>query len=367
MSTYQELRINRTQLDDCQSHRRELAVELDEGQVLLGVELFAFTANNISYAALGDAMGYWRFFPTVEGQGLIPVWGFAVVLQSHCEGVAEGERFYGYYPMASHVVMEPGRVDAQGFTDTIAHRQGLPAIYNHYLNCATDPLYSDDSEAPQMLLRPLFTTAFLLDEFVAGNQAFGARQVIITSASSKTAISLAYLLSRHRAERGQDYEVIGLSSTTNRAFAAGLGCYDRVLEYGEVESLAGDVPSMVIDLAGNSQLLARLHGHLQAALRYSCQVGASHWDQRQALPNGLPGPKPVFFFAPNEGKRLHQLWGSEAFARTLAERWQAFSGFARSWLIFEYGHGAEVVRERYLAALQGQLEPQVGVVLSLAE
>ena len=47
--------------------------ELQTGQVLFRVDRFAFTANNISYALAGDMLGYWRFFPTVEGWGRLPV------------------------------------------------------------------------------------------------------------------------------------------------------------------------------------------------------------------------------------------------------------------------------------------------------
>ena len=41
-------------------------VPLAPGQVRLRVESFALTANNITYAAFGDAMNYWQFFPTGE-------------------------------------------------------------------------------------------------------------------------------------------------------------------------------------------------------------------------------------------------------------------------------------------------------------
>ena len=42
---------------------------LADGQVRFGVDRFAFTANNISYALAGDMLGYWRFFPAPDGWG----------------------------------------------------------------------------------------------------------------------------------------------------------------------------------------------------------------------------------------------------------------------------------------------------------
>ena len=47
---------------------------LEGGQVRVRVESFALTANNITYAALGDMLNYWQFFPTGEaGWGIVPV------------------------------------------------------------------------------------------------------------------------------------------------------------------------------------------------------------------------------------------------------------------------------------------------------
>lgn len=79
---------------------------LADGQVRVRIDSFALTSNNITYAAFGDAMSYWQFFPsTEEGWGSIPVWGFASVVQSLHPGVAVGERLYGYWPMSSGAVL----------------------------------------------------------------------------------------------------------------------------------------------------------------------------------------------------------------------------------------------------------------------
>ena len=85
---------------------------LADGQVRVRVDRFAFTSNNITYAAFGQAMQYWQFYPVPADPdgtawGCIPVWGFAVVTQSQHPGVPVGERLYGYWPMASHAVVQP--------------------------------------------------------------------------------------------------------------------------------------------------------------------------------------------------------------------------------------------------------------------
>ena len=52
------------------------------------VDRFAFTANNITYAVLGDELKYWQLFPAPEGFGNIPVWGFGEVIASKHPAIA---------------------------------------------------------------------------------------------------------------------------------------------------------------------------------------------------------------------------------------------------------------------------------------
>jgi hypothetical protein len=115
---------------------------LPDGAVRFRIDSFALTSNNITYAAFGAAMNYWRFFPADDpAWGRIPVWGFATVAESRCVGLSSAERFYGYWPLASHAVLQPERVTANGFIDGVAHRRELHAVYNQYLRCSADPGY----------------------------------------------------------------------------------------------------------------------------------------------------------------------------------------------------------------------------------
>lgn len=358
--------VSRHSLADCSVQAGQVAtVDVDEGQVLLRIDRFAFTANNITYAALGDFLRYWEFFPAPEGKGIIPVWGFAEVLASKCQGVDPGERFYGYYPMSTHLLVEPCKASANGFVDGSKHRQQLPGIYNQYIRCSNDPLYSVETEALQMLFRPLFTTSFLLDDIFQDNQYFGAQSLVLTSASSKTATGMAFLLQHHRAQREENYSIVGLTSAGNLEFVQGLGCYDRVLTYGQVECLEHDKPWAIVDFAGNAEVLRRLHTHLDQQLQYSCLVGASHWDQRGSLPKDLPGPTPQLFFAPSQAQKRLNEWGKTKFQQLLAERWQVFTTFIGGWLIVDYGLGVDAVEKAYQASLAGHFDPQKGLVLTL--
>ncbi len=342
-----------------------LVAELGDGEVRLKVAEFSLTANNITYAAMGDFLKYWEFFPAVEGEGIIPVWGFADVVESNCDSVKVGERFYGYYPMAQYLTVKPTHENPSSFIDGAEHRQSLSVIYNQYIRCSNDPIYKVETEALQMLLRPLFTTSFLLDDFFADNDFFGAKQVVLTSASSKTALGMAFLLHHNRGERSQDYKIIGLTSPSNRAFVEGLGCYDEVVSYGDLASMDADCDTAVVDFAGNGEVLGQLHQHFDDKLKYSCMVGASHWDQRAGMPEKLAGPEPIMFFAPTQAEKRINEWGGPAFQQKVATVWSVFTGFVDGWMDVERHAGAEATNAVYQQVLSGSFNPKAGYIVSL--
>ena len=341
---------------------------LAAGQARLRIASFALTSNNITYAAFGDAMKYWEFFPSAVLQhGRIPVWGFADVVASALDGVAVGERFYGYFPMSQHVLLQPVRVTAAGFSDGAAHRRELHPVYNHYSRCSTDPGYRPDQEAQIAILRPLFTTSFLIDDFLADNGFFGARSVVLSSASSKTAYGTAFCLSQ-RHDSITAVKVIGLTSPANLAFTRGLGCYDEVLAYDALTSLPADVPTVYVDLSGSAAVRRSVHAHFQDALAYSCAVGGTHWDALGSG-QGLPGPKPTLFFAPAQIKKRNVDWGAAELQRRIGTAWAAFmarvSDPQSPWLTVQHGQGPAAVEAVYRSLLDGRSDPQQGHMLSL--
>lgn len=333
--------------------------EPQDGEALLRIERFALTANNITYGVFGDAMQYWQFFPAPEGWGRIPVWGFATVVRSRSPQIAEGERVYGYLPMATHLVVQPGRIAETTFMDGSAHRRALPAAYQLYRRVSKDTTHDPQHEDQQALLSPLFITSFLIEDFLADNALFGARSVVIASASSKTALGVAHRLSKNRP---QSCEVIGLTSARNRAFCEGLGHYDRVVTYDALESLPADTPSVYVDMAGDGALLARVHNHFRDALRYSCIVGATHWEQR-GTQHQLPGAKPQFFFAPAQIKKRTQDWGPGGVDQRFAEAWQAFLPSLSRWLRVQRSPAAQI-ETVYREVLEGRSTPETGHIVT---
>jgi Protein of unknown function (DUF2855) len=342
---------------------------LPAGGVRLRVDSFALTANNITYAAFGDTMNYWAFFPTGDAAtGCIPVWGFADVTESRCDGVALGERFYGYWPIADEAVLEPTRINAAGFVDGASHRRELHPVYNHYQRCSNDPGYTAAHEGQHALLRPLFTTSFLIDDFFADNGFFGTRTVILSSASSKTAYGTAFCLAQRRGEGDGEVRIVGLTSAGNRSFVQGLGCYDDALVYEAVGSLPADVPSVYVDFSGSVALRAAVHQHFGDRLAYSCSVGGTHWSDLGGG-KGLPGPKPTLFFAPAQIKKRNADWGAAALQQRIGDAWAAFmrpvTDPQRPWLRVVHGRGADAVAAAYQRLLAGEVDPAEGHMLSV--
>jgi hypothetical protein len=333
---------------------------LESGQVLLRVDRFAFTANNITYGAVGDLIGYWSFFPAQEGWGRIPVWGFADVVCSRHDGLRADERIYGYFPMSTYLVVQADRVSAAGFIDAAAHRATLPPIYNQYTRVAADLTYDPAQEAQIALFRPLFTTSFLLDDFLAESTFFGARSVILSSASSKTALGLAFLLSHSR--RGP-CDVMALTSPANKAFVERTGYFNRVVTYDALRSLSGEPPAVFVDFAGNAGVVSAVHHALGQALKYSCSVGVTHWE-KMAPGAELPGPAPLLFFAPDHARRRIGDWGAAGLQARVGEALRRFLDSAR-WLRIVEGRGHSAVEAVYRAALDGKMDPSEGHVLSL--
>ena len=358
--------VNRNNLRDCRYVEQPL--DTQPGDVVLAVDRFALTANNITYAAVGDAMGYWSFFPAEPGWGRIPVWGFADVIESQHDNIAVGERVYGYLPMSSHLQVRPARVTARGFFDGAAHRAERAPAYNQYTRLAADPAHDPAHEATRMLLQPLFLTSFILDDFItefcaSADNPSGARAVVLSSASSKTSLGLAFLL---HANRAGNVRVIGLTSPANRAFVEKVGYYDTVVAYDALHTLDRDTPVVFVDMAGNGGVLRAVHEHFDAALRYSCLVGATHWEARGgAGRDTLRGPAPELFFAPTVLQKRTKEWGREGFDSRVASAWGAFVPAAQRWLKVVSESGPLHVETIYEQVLAGRAPPDTGYVLSL--
>jgi len=334
------------------------AAALPQDALLVKVERFAFTANNITYAVMGDALKYWQIFPAPQGFGNIPVWGFGEVIASRHPGVAVGEWLFGYFPMATHLVIEATDVSKRALRDGAEHRREVSPVYNLYSRVTGDPAFAGHQGDLQALLRPLFMLSFMVDDFLAENDDFGAGRVLLSSASSKTAFGLAHLLHK----RGR--KVIGLTSAGNSAFVSSIGCYDEVVSYDRVTSLPSDAPVAFVDMAGSSALRTELHRHFRDQMVCSVRVGLTH-RTTDADEGPLPGAKPRWFFAPDHIRKRAKEWGPGGIEQRFGAAWTGFVPLLEKCLTVVESRGPEAVRRVYLDTLKGRIPPEQGHMLSL--
>ena len=354
--------VNKQALTQTQVHE-VASPPLTDGAVRLRVESFSVTANNITYAVIGDMFGYWNFFPAEGDFGVVPMWGHAVVEESRHPDILVGERVYGYLPMGTHLDVVPGKVSAGGFTDIAAHRQPMSPIYNQYSRLIADPEHDPAKEAERMLFGPLFKTGFLIESMLRREGWFGAENLIITSASSKTAMGLASVAK----DLSPDIKRIGLTSKGNVDFVKGTGLYNVVMDYDAVGTLP-QTASVCVDFAGNSALLRGVHETLASQLRYSCLVGATHVDARGQNSAGasggeMPGPKPILFFAPDHAVATIQELGPKGFGEAVGRSWKSFLAAAEGVVDIETHAGLGAAAKAFLETLEGRMDPQKGIII----
>ena len=349
--------VKRDEIRECRVEESRVP-EIQPGQALLRVDTFGLTANNVTYAVMGEAMSYWNFFPAENGWGRVPMWGFAEVERTEADGVKAGTRLYGYVPPSSHLVVTPAKADASGFVDASPHRAELPSAYHRYLATAEDRFYRPDTEAIQMLLRPLFFTSFLIDDQLADEELTERGPILLSSASSKTAIAAAFMLAQR-----DGVELVGLTSPRSAGFVSELGIYGRTVTYDAIDSLERG-PATFVDFAGDAAVRQAVHGHFGDELVHSMAVGVTHWEEFGGG-GELPGPHPVFFFAPTRVTKRAEDWGRIGLEQRVGDAWDPFCEWAGGWLEPLPGRGFDALQRAYIDVLEGRVAPNTAHVISL--
>jgi hypothetical protein len=366
MSDYFDFLVSRSDLSETRIGH-ELpgsGLEPANGQALLKVDTFSLTANNVTYAAMGDAMSYWDFFPAAEGWGRVPVWGYADVVASAADGVEEGKRVFGYLPSSSHLMVEPGEVGGSGFVDVAAHRAELPAVYNRYGFTTAETGDTPEREPYIALFAPLFTTSWLIEDWLGDEDFLGAERLLLSSASSKTALALAFLLRQKHAGRVRQ---VGLTSSANREFVESTGYYDEVVGYDDLEQMDAASTTAYLDFSGSAPFRMRVHTHFGDALVASTAIGAATWQELTPEDGSgdLPGPRPGFFFAPTRVAKRNEEWGAGDLRRRIAASQDEFIESSRDWLVLRQAHGARGLSDTWDLVLPGRMDPAEGWIVSL--
>ena len=346
------------------SDKEEGTGTLAAGEIRVDIERFALTANNITYAAMGDMLGYWQFFPPIgddaEGWGVIPVWGFAKVSASNVEEFPIGERIYGYFPPAEQLTMKPQKVAAERFVDGAEHRSQLPPGYNMYRRMNPELAQDVRVDNERMLLSPLFVTSYCLWDSLQDSQWYGAEQVIVLSASSKTSIGLAYALHDDPAAPHS----IGVTSARNLTQVEALKLYDSCMTYDALSDIDRGKATVIVDMSGNREVLAKLHQHLGDNMKHTINVGLTHWDNGDAG-EGIIADRSEFFFAPGHIQKRIKEWGIKEFDLRSSTFVNESAVRSRDWLELKTVEGLDALPECYADVCAGRVAPNEGIIIEL--
>lgn len=328
-------------------------VKAEEGEIVLGVDRFALTANNLTYAVHGSDFGYWRAYPASDdAHGVVPVWGFGTVLQSGHANIRPGQRFWGFLPSANYARLRPTAVSAGGFSDVTGGRAEMAPVYTRFLP-ARVPARPQEEELA-CLFQPLFATGFLIDAAIAKVQ--GARTMVLTSASAKTALATAWSL-RQR----EGIELVGLTSSRNRRFVEKTGLYHQVLTYSAIDALDPATPAVLVDFAGDRGLVGQVHARMGGLVK-SLIVGDTHWDS-PASGDPLPGPPQELFFAPTVWAEMAEAEGREAFDARMGAARDRFLESASGWISIDRREGPAGWQSAFDALRTGRADPAAGIII----
>ncbi|KAJ3256137.1 hypothetical protein HK103_005706 [Boothiomyces macroporosus] len=322
--------------------------DIPSNAILIQIDRFGFSSNNVTYALFGKAMQYFDFFEAGNGYAHLPIWGVGTIIKSNNDQLKEGEKVYGYFPTASHIILEPVGIKIDSFK---VIRDQLPADRYHREN--VDPEYSSEFESLMLLFRPLWTTSFFLNDFLEA-KFDNVRSIVISSASSKTAFSLALLLKK----RG--IKAIGITSKRNEEFVKHLGFYDKVVCYDQISQL--EIADCVYcDFAGDSNLNSQLFSHFGDCLQKHVVIGKTHVESG---PSGEKNPRTVFFFVP-EWILKRTPKPNENLVETKVKEWKTFLQFIQPFVDIKISTNPGDLQAVYLEMLKGSFSPSDGFIFSL--
>ncbi|MET1075964.1 MAG: DUF2855 family protein [Umezawaea sp.] len=328
-----------------------------DGEVLLAVERFGLAANNLTYALLGDQLGHWAPFPASSpGWGRVPAWGHAVVVDGDPALAAPGTRWSGYLPMATHFSVRAER-HGDRLRAVAPERAGMLPIYRDLSQVGRS---NGDRAEVEVAMLPGVAAA-LLDDLVAGT---GIGRVVVSSATSKTALTTSLLLSR----RGID--VVGVTSAPHVEAAAKAGVYREVVAYDDVDTIAPSPEVLYLDVAGRPSVTAAVHSRLGPSLTRSIAVGGSHRAARPApeQPPAAPAGPPVERF--NTGDRRVRLVlesGEQVVAELEDKARKAVVDWASKHFHVPVSAGVESTAAVWDRIVRGDVPPLTAPVVALVE
>lgn len=335
-------------------------IELSSGAMLVHIERFGFSCNNLASAMAPGVASVWPQAFAAEGDNLLlPVWGIAQVVAANNAEYEVDDWIFGCFPMSRYCLLDPSVEPLDRYAigiDPLLNPsvENLPVL----VNAGPESLNEVDL---QIMLRPLLMAAFMVLEELTESQFWHCQQIIVSCASSKTAMGLSYFLQEyfHTATALERPAIIGLTSESKQEFVRTHGHYDRVESYENFRQL-DQADTVLMDFSGNFKMQRMLMYYLKERLIHAYALGACHWGEQDA---GEVITSCEYFSALDFYYQRQA--GSSDLNTRFQQSWPGASAAFTEWLKPLAVNGPEGVRWVYEQILAGTSQPDVAYLCKL--
>jgi len=213
----------------------------------------------------------------------------------------------------------------------------------------------------KILTKELYTMAFYMDENLVVDTGM-INSVLISCASSKTAIALAYCL-RMRQMR----YVVGLTSQEHLDFVRSTGLYHEVFTYDECDQLPNDRTIVYMDFRCDGALRQKITQHMGTNLMYNMVLGPAVFQKSMKDQLFEKRAREILFDESKWRERRRMVAEVTKTGRNeqLKYSYTAFVERARSWINLKHLGGTDAFASVYQKVFENGAPRDEGYICSM--
>lgn len=360
------------------------------GTVSLEILKSGLTANNTFYLRFGDKdpFNFFHCYPVDSTAELVqdkstshdefvhpPAWGVAQVVASTIDEIVVGTKYLGHLPIATSVTFKDVSVNEEG--NMVVKRPKVDAAYNVFRKIdPDDALLTEEYGDLALVCWPGIMTGFGCFSTLQMKGYYGADNLVITSASSKVALALAFYL------KDSGKNVVGYTSKSNVPFCQSTGLYSQILDYDA--DLDPEKKYVFIDIVGRSDIYSKNKSCVTKLIAIGNTVGATGKDVTfglfppfatlKFLLTILGAPRwtrswmnPVhdLYLVLDGHEELKEDWGLDKYKTLLKENTHAFCKNATFWITTHKCDTEDAIKKGFADVIEGKVAPSQAVILDV--
>ena len=142
-----------------------------------------------------------------------------------------------------------------------------------------------------------------------------------------------------------------------------------MIAYDCLSDVNFNLKSVMVDMAGNREILGTLHGELGDNMLKCLTVGMTHWDNEitaeDALGQAMLRDRTEFFFAPAHIQKRIGDWGHDGYAKKTNLFMTIRAQQSKDWMEVKEIVGLENFTSIYQDVVSGKINPKEGIIVSL--